>query len=252
MELYKDLLLNRISNLSKFEKRPISIQSGKYLHLSKIERTIDKLKNLSILTSQPIALVINTFADYLVSVAKAQNLNSIYLKVLEFCNKIDLGSEVFSSDNIETAYLMESIWNKMNSVNLSQLPLQIRRIVNSNRVYPGFNTFFVHSSDFLKFVTISKFIDDNRKTYPFISGFEEFFLHLPVMRKHKDKQYYIYHYLNSKIILDKYYQKYYSLEDGSRWVKFLSVVKKSPIKDIENNLMFGIKPYLRELNTVIC
>ena len=248
MRLYKELLLNRISNLSKFEKRLISIQSSKELHSSKIDRVIDKLEKLSNCNNQPIALAINTFANYLVNVVKARNLNSIYLKVIEFCEKVDFGNEVFSNKNIETAYLVENEWNTMNAVTTSRLPFRSRKILSQNRIHIGSNTFFVHSSDFLKFVSIAKFIDDNRKTYPFILGFTEFFIHLPVVKKRRDGQYCIYHYLNCKNTLEDYYKRYYYLEDGDRWNKFVSAMKYVSNSEIKNSPMFGIKPYMEEVN----
>jgi len=235
--MYSTLLYQKISNLARFRKVIIENQPK---HKKKLDCATNKLKKLSVELSQPLLLLINAYADYYVGLFKQNTLHSVYAKIDEFILLSNFETLVkFTNQDVELAEEVDKCWNTMNGVLSKDLPFTLHNQITASGIQLMKNTFFRHTTNFIHFCFVAKFVEANRLSYPRISGLQEFFIHLPIVTKFS-RDYSITEYIAPDASLDKYYRAIYDdINKEARLPKFLSLMHPGMLNVVQKSTMWG-------------
>ena len=256
--MYKVLFRHLISKTIEFKNKQFFLNK---LDSKKLSKAIFLLEKYSMESSQPIIFLIYAYIYYYVVVFNNSNYNQIYLQVPKF---IDLFRQsnlpIFTIEDSKEVLELCNIWNEMHFLNSLDFPFHLRKVISDSKIKIRKNTYFQHTFNYITFFRIIHNINKERKYYPKIHGFIEFFLHLPVITGWA-RNYTLYEYINLGK-LDKYYRKVYdNIDKEKRLAKFLKeiqitkenleIYKKSKIFGAQDAIIY-IEDRLKNEEKVVC
>jgi hypothetical protein len=245
--MYHLLIRSLISQISIVEKIDFQQNRGS----KKIPLAIVELEKYAKKTHQPMLFLVPSYIYYFLIVFRNKNFNHFYLQLKSFFEQIEsLKLPKFTNEDCYILQEVHESWNNMNKLKPSTLPFRFRKLLGESKIDIGKNTFFKHSSNYVHFIQIAHYINNNRKYFPKIHSYEEFFIHLPIILK-KTGEFQTYSYLNP-MYLDKFYFKVY--DDVSRPMRlktFLQGIVPSEelLEEYQKSKIFGAvyaEEYIKE------
>lgn len=196
--------------------------------LNRIAKAINILKRFSQESHQPLIFLIYAYVYFYINVFNNSNFNQIHLQIPRFLENLKNSDiPLYNDDECEMALDIMDCWNNLHKLASSDIPFTLRKKMAESGIKIYDNTYFKHTVNFLQFFQIAYNINNNKRYYPKIHGYIEFFLHKPIIRKWA-RNYIVSEYLNMKT-LDEYYRKTY--DDVDKGVQRLRLF----LRDVQVN-----------------